>query len=180
MIEEILKTIDQKKEAEIKKIESEKKTRISALKERASQVVIERKKKSLSLLEKENRSAIEEFSQEKNREIEFRLQEEKNIIINTVWEKVIEKIVNLEDKDFLSFINYLVNKVSKKIEGNISAGPRTYPIIKNHFKNSKVRNDLDQEGFLFKSKDLDLDFRIDEIIGSMKEKYNPEIIKILF
>lgn len=182
MIQEILKKIDQKKDQEIDNISSQRKEKIAALKERAKKEVEERKEKILFNLDKEMLAEIAGFLQKKDTEVDFALQKEKNIIIEEVWEKVEERINKMPDESFSKIIIFLIKFIPKDIEGEVLSSKKVAAILKKHLKRSnlKIKDNLKEEGFLIKSKNLDLDFRISEVLKQMKEEYNPKIIKILF
>lgn len=182
MIQEILKNIDQKKDQEIDKIRKEREEKILLLKEEAKRKIKERKKEIMAKLNEESLAEISEFLQKKNTEIDFVLQKEKNMIIGEVWEKVEEKISKMSDDSFAKIIIFLTKFIPENIEGEIQSSKRTAVVLKKHLKGLKlkIKDSLEEEGFLVKSKNLDLDFRILEVLKQMREKYNPEIIKILF
>lgn len=180
MIEEILKTIDQKKETEINKIEDEKEAQILALRGKAKKEIAKKKSEALLALNKEKSNQISEFLQKKETELDFILQEEKNKIIEEVWDQVEGKIKKMPDDSFEKIIKFLIKFIPNNIEGEIKASERTAKILKRSLKNFKIKDDLKEEGFLVKTKNLDLDFRIKEVLKQMREDLNPKIIKILF
>lgn len=180
MIDEILKTIDQKREIEIKRIGSEKETQILALKERAKKEIAEKKSEALLILNKEKANQISEFLQKEETELDFVFQKEKNKIVEEVWNQVEEKIKKMPDDSFEKIIDFLIKFIPANIEGEIKASERTAKILKGSLKNFKIKDNLEEEGFLVKTKNLDLDFRIKEVLKEMREDLNPKIIKILF
>ncbi|MBU3942823.1 hypothetical protein KKA24_02465, partial [Patescibacteria group bacterium] len=174
------KTIDQKKEVEIKKIESEKEVKILALKERALKEIAKKKAEVLSILNKEKSGQISEFLQKEETKLDFIIQEEKNKIIEEVWNRAEERISQMPEDSFRDIINFLIKFVPKEMEGEIRASERTAKILGKSFEKFEIKADLKEEGFLVKTKNLDLDFRIKEVLKQMKEDLNPQIIKILF
>lgn len=180
MINEILKTIDRKKEDEINKIESDRKARILALKEKAKEAMIKKKSEALLILNKKKSNQISEFLQKEETNLDFIFQKEKNKIIEEVWDRVEEKIKKMPDNSFEKIIDFLIKIIPTNIEGEIKASERTAKILKRSLKNFKIQDDLKEEGFWIKNKDLELDFRIKEVLKQMREDLNPEIIKILF
>ena len=179
MIQEILKEIDLKKDQRITEIHKERDEKILVLKEGIKTKIAERSKQEAEALKKESDLLATEFSQKKDTEINFLVQGEKNKLINTVWERAKQKINELPDKEFAKVIESLVKSVPK-MEGDVSASKRAYPTVKKILKGMKVKDDLKEEGFVVKGKNLELNFRISEILQQMKEEHNPEIIKILF
>jgi len=180
MVQEILNNIDQKRDQEIEKLRVEKETQILALKEKAKNEVAQRKEEALAVLNKDKSDQVSEFLQKKETESDFLLQEEKNKTIEEVWDKVEKKIKEMPNEDFSKIINYLVKFVPAGLEGEIKASEKTAKILKGSLEGFKIEDDLGEEGFIIKSKNLDLDFRIKEVLRQMREKHNPEIIKILF
>ena len=61
------------------------------------------------------------------------------------------------------------------------AGPKTAAILKNilSLQVFKIKDTLQEEGFLLKGQDVDIDFRISQLLLGLKEKQNPEVVKLL-
>jgi len=181
MIQEILKDIDQKKDEKITQLKEKRDERILVLKTKIKKKIAERMEAEAEALNKENLIQLMEFSQKKDTEINFLLQDEKNRIIQNVWKGVEKEINAMSDEKFSAVIISLL-KFIPEMKGTISASKRVYPILEKNLKNSnfKLTADLEVEGFFVKSDDLELNFKISEILEQMKEEHNPEIINILF
>jgi len=180
MIQEILKNIDRKRDQEIEKINQEKEQSLLSLKEKAKKQIALKKQEALLALNKEKSRKVSEFLQEKNTEIDFVFQNEKNKIIQEVWDRVEEKINKMPNDSFEKIIDFLIKFIPTNIEGEIKASGKTAKILKGSLKNFEIKDNLKEEGFLVKTKNLDLDFRIKEVLKEMRENLNPKIIKILF
>jgi len=180
MVQEILKNIDQKRDQEIGRINQEKEQALLILRDETKKQIVLKKQEALLVLNDEKSKRVSEFLQAKNTEIGFVLQSEKNKIIQEVWDQVEEEINKMPRAEFEKIIKFLIGSIPKNLEGEIQSSKRAVGILKKSLKKIKVKDGLKEEGFFVKTKNLDLDFRISEVLKQMKENLNPEIIKILF
>jgi len=176
MIDDIIKNIDFGKEAQIEQLRKSQQQKIEELKKRAKERLARTEAEAVLALEKENENKIAEFLENQQRKADFKREEAKNKIVDEVWSGVYDRIIESPD----DFILRLVRFVPKDLSGEIKCSARALPIVKSKIKNMKVEGGLKEEGFLVRTKTLDLDFRISEVLAEVREEHNPEIIKILF
>ena len=111
----------------------------------------------------------------------IKIQDEKNRLVKDVYEKAQKKIASLEDTDFKKLITHLAFFVPKNKQGHIVAGEKTAKALKEIVgKEIKIENSLSEEGFIFKSSDVEIDLKISQVAFQLQEVVNPELIKILF
>lgn len=182
MVQEIIKIIDEKIEREIEKINQEKEKKILELEKDYESKLKDLNNLNLQKFKKEMDSEAEGFLQQKKMELNFALEKEKNIIVNDIYKKAEEKILSQSAEGFEEMIKKLVGFVKKDEKGEILAGPKTAAILKNilSLQVFKIKDTLQEEGFLLKGQDVDIDFRISQLLLGLKEKQNPEVVKLLF
>ena len=175
MVQEILKNIENKALEEISKIEEEKEKTLSLLRKKYQEKLEKEKEINLQNFQEKTKSVAKDTLLQKKAELNFALLSEKNRIIEDVYKKAEKEIISLPDEEFKKWI---LKFIPKKSEGEIRAGKRTASILKKILDN-KIKDDLEEEGFLVITETVEVDFRIGEILKRLKEEQNPEIIKIL-
>lgn len=182
MLENILKTIDKKTKEEIAKILKDKETAILELENNYLQEIEKRKREEKNLIESQMKQGLEEFTKNQELGLNFKIQTEKNRILKNIYQKAQERIVNLGDNDYKSLIKKLVDYLPKNKKGELIAGKKTAVFLKNILKSGDivVRQDLEEEGFIFKSPEMEIDMRFSQMLEQNQEKTNPELVKILF
>jgi len=177
MLDNILKNIDVKAKKEVENILKEKEEKILALetehKKNLSDKQLEKKGDVASRLKAE----LEEFRQEAQQDANFRLQDERNKIVEAVYSASQDKIAELSDSDFKKVIKGLLAFVPKGFKGSISAGKRTAGLLKGA---GVVKSDLGEEGFILKGADVEIDLSISQVLKQNREKTDTEVVKILF
>ncbi len=181
MINDILKTIDEKATEEIEKILQKKEELILALEKEYDLSIKAKEQEQRSLALKKVAKEIEDFEKMLQIKLNFKIQDEKNRLVKDVYKKAQEKIASLEDVDFKKLITHLASFVPKNKQGNIAAGEKTAKVLKGTIEREiKMEDTLDEEGFIFESSDVEIDLRISQVASQLQEVVNPELIKILF
>ena len=173
MVQEILKNIEQKAEEQLLRINKEKEQAFLALEKKYKQMQKEQKEKNLVKFKQKIETEIQEFSQKKKLELEFAVLREKNKIIQDLYKEAEKKIA----KENLNKL--IVSLFPKNIEGRIRAGRKTAQILR-QITDKEVVDDLEEEGFFIVGENVDLDFRVSEILKQSKQDHMPELIKLLF
>lgn len=174
MVEEILENINQKVNQELSKIKSEKEMAVLELEKKYEKETEKQKQASLKEFKEKVESEIQEFSEKKRTETDFVILQEKNKIIGEAYEKAVEKIFSLPAKELEKWIK---SYLPEKVEGKIIAGEKTMTVLKK-IVNNKIEKGS-EEGFLIVNDEIELDFRISEILKQLKEKQGPEVNKRL-
>lgn len=181
MLDNILKAIDEKAKQEIDKLLKQKKEAIFALESEHQKALQEKQEREKSELVSKVKAEIEEFRQRKQQEASFRLQAERNKMVEAVYRLAEEKTAGLSDGDFKAVVKRLLEHLPEGVEGEISAGKRTAAVLGKMFSlPCLVRHDLPEEGLVFRSRDMEIDLRISQVLKQNREKTDPEVIKILF
>ncbi|NQU83053.1 MAG: hypothetical protein HQ539_03840 [Parcubacteria group bacterium] len=181
MLNNILKTIDDKAKQEIDTILKEKERMFLALEKEHQENIQSRHEEKKAELVSKTRVEIEEFRQIEQQKFSFRLQEVRNKIVKDVYGSAEKAINELSDSEFKTVLKHLLNYLPEGIEGEISAGGRTAKVLQSMFSlKCLVKSDLDEEGIVFRSKDMEVDLRISQVLKHNREATDPEVIKVLF
>lgn len=181
MINNILKAIDEKAQEEITKILQEKERFFSVLEQEYSLAIEAKEKQQRDLALKKVAKEIEDFEKTLQLKFNFKIQEEKNKIVKEIYEKAQENISGLGEVEFKKLIKHLASYLPQNKKGHIEAGERTAKVLHGLVDSEiKLNDTLKEEGFIFKSHDVEIDLRISQVLFQLQETANPELIKILF
>ena len=175
MVQEILKNIDQKVNQELLRINSEKERAILELEKKYKEEAEKQKQANVKELEQKIKTQIEEQLQKKRLEVEFTVLKEKNKIIEDLYKEAEKRIASLSGQELKKWIESLL---PENIEGKIIAGKKTAAVLRGLIDNEI--EETKEEGFIVVSDEIELDFRVSEILRQLREKQGPEIIKMLF
>ncbi|OGZ27427.1 MAG: hypothetical protein A2365_03050 [Candidatus Nealsonbacteria bacterium RIFOXYB1_FULL_40_15] len=180
MVREIIKNIEERAELELREIEKNKEQEIRGAErdfELDLKIAKEEKRKSL---EKRFSSILDDFEARKRSEAGFAFQKAKREILSEAYKKAEDKLLSFSDKEFEAVISALFKKVPELKSMKISAGKKTAPILKKLAKNVPVDAGLGEEGFVVIGESVEFDFRISGILKFIRQKADPEIVKIIF
>lgn len=170
MVQEILKNIEQKVKEQLLKIKEDKNRQLLALEEKYRKLQGDQKQRSLARFKQKIESEIQEFSQKRNLELEFAVLRKKNEIVQKLYKEA-EKRIDID--------KLVVSLFPKDIDGKIRAGKRTAEILK-QVTDKEITDDLEEEGFLIIGENVDLDFRVSEILKQKEQEQKPELAKLIF
>ncbi len=182
MLDNILQNIEGKAKEEAEKILSTKQEKLLELEENFKQDFDQKKKTELVLLKQSTEKEVSEIEQELKLKNNFELGKAKKQATSDVYQKVVEKIGAFDDQKFKQLISQLFNEVSGgNAQGEIIAGVRTAGALRQIVgPDVVVKQELNEEGFVVRAKDLDIDVSISETVAGNKEKTDPQIIEVLF
>lgn len=182
MLERILQSIDGKAQDEIAKLLAEKERAICNLEKQHQKDLEEKREKALEGLKNRAQAEIEEFKQKTCLAVKFKLQEEKNRIVKNVYERAKEEVAQLSDERFEKVIRSFLVFFPKALEGKVLAGERTAQLLRRSplKRNFALGDTLPEEGFILKTKELEIDARVSQMLNQNREKTDPEVMKILF
>ena len=181
MLDNILKTIDNKAEQEIDSINKEKDECILALAMEHKKNLASRHEEKKNELASKIRAEIEEFRQTKQQEASFRFQAERNKVVEAVYSSSKDKVSELNDDDFKKVIKGLLSYIPKGLEGELSCGKRTAGLLRQvSLVGVSVKDDLEEEGFMLCGKDVEIDLRISQMLKQNRETTDPQVINLLF
>ncbi|MDD4990090.1 MAG: hypothetical protein PHW31_02160 [Candidatus Pacebacteria bacterium] len=181
MVDNILRAIDEKAEEQIAKILQEKEEAILTLQQQHNLAVKAKLKEQKEVALKEAAKEIEDFEKILQLKLNFKIQEGKNQLVKEAYEKAKEKITIIDGESFKKLIKHLAGYLPEKKKGHIEAGEKTAKVLKGFLASEvAVESNLDEEGFIFKSHDVEIDLRISQIFLHFQETTNPELVKILF
>lgn len=151
---------------------------------------IERRLKGI---EAEFREEIKRQIASLNREHKLRLLEMKNRIIDDIFIRAVNKVINLPDDKYLAMMERRLLKVDSNLPGNLFVNARDIKRIDplfmdriNSRRQGGSRIDLDQDpidikgGFVFKTNKFEIDQTLDTIMVDLERELAPMIAKELF
>ncbi|MDD5738829.1 MAG: hypothetical protein PHY72_02815 [Candidatus Pacebacteria bacterium] len=181
MVNDILKSIEEKAESQIQEILKKNKEDVLVLEKEYNLAVGKKQEEQKEMALRKAAKEIEEFEKNLQTELNFKMQEEKNKLIKDIYRKAQEKVSSLNDAEFKKLIKHMALFLPKDKKGHIKAGERTAKALEGIVdKEVKVENALKEEGFMFVSHDIEIDLRISQLIFQLQETANPELIKMLF
>lgn len=181
MLDKILQNIDRKAKEEAEKVLRIKEEQFLKLEESFKKDFQEKQKSGLLLLKQKTEKEIIEAKQELKLNNSFKLGKAKKEATYSVYQQAIEQIIAFDDKKFTQIIKRLFTEIPQGVVGEIVAGQRAFSVLKNLAGQKMViKKGLDEEGFIMKTKDLDIDARISQSLVNNKEETDPKVIKILF
>lgn len=178
MVQEIIKNINRKTEEKIGLIKNKAQAEILDLERSYESKIKEEKKARFKNREEEIKEEIEEFSRLKESEFDFSVQRKKGEILKEVYENAQKKIASLPNKDLSEILSNLIVGLPD-LDGDALAGEKSAALLKNLLK-IPVKGGLEEEGFVIRTPEADFDFRISRVLDYLREKTDPETIKILF
>jgi len=182
VLKNIFQIIDKKVEEEIKRILKEKEGVLLDLEKKHKEEYKQRGKIEKETFEKKIKEEIKGFKQKQELEVNFHVQKEKSKLMKKVYEEAKEGLARLPNEHFENLIKKMLSHIPQGLNGEIVAGKKTANVLKKMLTENGfvIKNDLKEEGFIFKSSALEIDMRFSQILGQLREKIDPEIIKILF
>ena len=182
MLEKIFQAIDKKSSEEAARISKEKDEAILVLEQGYQKEADRKRGEAKSAFQKKIADDIEELAQRKKQELSFLLQAEKSKIIYGIYSAAMEEFSGISDDDFEKWAKALSVSLSALKGGDILAGKRTAKALKKilHNRDFAIKEELDEEGFIFRSAVLEIDARLSQLLREQKERTEPQIAKILF
>ncbi|OWK27386.1 MAG: hypothetical protein US76_04100 [Parcubacteria group bacterium GW2011_GWA2_38_13b] len=132
----------------------------------------------------------EKFLENARNDADFRAKNEilreKQKIIDEIYEKTAQKIINSPSEYYSDLMAYLIEKLPQNNNGQIYCAEKDKKIISDMLKKNDFSHEIKSEkfnersGFIFKTKTIDIDNTVGAIMRQIKEKTIVEIGKILF
>ncbi len=183
MLEDLFRSIDEKVQSEIEKIQEEENEAISALSKDYNKERELRYQKARDSLLKKSEAEVNEAQKALEMQNKFVIQEAKRRILKEIYEAALSKINGLRDSDFSEIVKKMVGTLPDGIEGQMVAGKRTAGVLRslplNH-RGLDVKEGLPEEGFVVISPKIEIDWRFSQVLEQGREKTDPEILKVLF
>ncbi len=193
-------SLEKIREAVIGKSQKEKEEIIARAKEgceqkvrTAREVIKEGVERRLKGIEAEFREEIKRQIASLNREHRLRLLEMKNRIIDDIFIRAVDKVINLPDDKYLAMMERRLLKVDSSLPGNLFVNARDLKRIDPLFMDringrhqGGSRIDLNQDpidikgGFVFKTNKFEIDQTLDTIMVDLERELAPMIAKELF
>ena len=159
----------------------------------ARKAIMEGIERRLGGIEAEFREEIKRQTASLNREHRLRLLEMKNRIIDDIFIRAIDKVINLPDDKYLAWMERRFLKIDRKLPGKLCVNARDLKRIDHLFmdrinsgRQEGSRIDLNQDpidikgGFVFRTNKFEIDQTLDTIMVDLERELAPMIAKELF
>lgn len=137
-------------------------------------------------LEKERRAYIDNMKGEINSKMKNSILEKKQELLDGFYTKVLKKMTELSNDNYLQFLVSLLEKLPKVNDGQVLCSGKNKDIVKKALSKSKQSYKLSNEiinnagGFILKAKDIEIDNTLETIVKKLQEDTVIEVGKILF
>jgi len=185
-LKDIINTITDEAKAEAEKIKQEGKKKIEAIEEESRQKIKTEEKKIDDSIEKEAQKVVDRAAFESNIKERNKIVSLKQEIVDEVFDKVLEKIKELGDNEYSAVMKKLIADLPEVESGYITpiAGKEdlTRKALQDSGKNYSISDSSIEGagGFVFKSKDIEVDNRFEELLKGLREELEIEISNKLF
>ncbi len=193
-------SLEKIRESVIGKAQKEKEEIIARAKEGCEQKVRTAREVIKEVVERRLRGIEAEFREEikrqiasLNREHRLRLLEMKNRIIDDIFIRAVDKVINLPDDKYLAMMERRLLKVDSNLPGKLFVNARDIKRMDQLFidrinsrRQGDSRIDLNQDpidikgGFVFKTNKFEIDQTLDTIMVDLEKELAPMIAKELF
>ena len=181
MLENILTTISKKSDQKVELISRDTGRAILALEENFKENLKEKKDQEKITLKDQTIKEIQEFEQIQDLRVKFKVEGLRAEMVEEVFSQAKKAISELQDHDFTKVIGRLLGAVPENKQGIFLAGPRTVAVLNSLSADQpKIKAELKEEGFIFKSQEMEVDFRISQVVDQLKETVVSKVVKALF
>jgi len=181
MLKQVFQTIEKKVEREKEKILKEKEKEIADLKKWYLSELEKLKRKKREEFRGQLQKDVALFKEKKEREMLFALQQKKKKIVEEIYKKLKEEIV--EKENLLQKLIFKSFQLVKNLpQGEIKCGEKTEKILRRfpEIKKFTFSGRLNEEGFVVETPQFNVDCRVSQIISQKREEWDPLLYKILF
>ncbi|MCG2690217.1 hypothetical protein L6252_02985 [Candidatus Parcubacteria bacterium] len=181
MVNNILKTLEEKANKIIDLILEEEEKGLLDLMEDFKKKSAEKKAKEKEELERALQKEMFALSQQLSFKYNLETQAKKAECLKEAYSVAQKKLANLSEKEMAEFLKRLVRPLLGK-EGVFLAGKKTAPLLKKILENKglTIEEGLKEEGFIFQGETVEIDFRFQEFLKELKEKIEPKLAKIIY
>lgn len=181
---DILQKIKEKTKEKVREIEQGARQEITKINERYEKEITAKKEKILKAVKEEAEKKIKHSQIRFSLETKNLILSEKQKILDLVYERVLKELETLKDDDYSKLITKLIKKCPTK--GEIIPAKGREKITQKAIKESKKELDLAKNslpirgGFIFNSKNLEIDFCFENLVKEIREETETEVAKIIF
>jgi len=183
-LEDILKKIKKETDNQIRKIWEKTDEEMRKIEEKYEEEINKKRSKILELAKEEAKKKIRHSQIKLSLETKNLILAKKQEILEEVYQEVLDKFSKLQDKDYLRLILNLIKICPEN--GEIIPARGREEITQKAILASKRKYILAKRslpikgGFIFSSKDLEIDNSFETLIKTIREKTEIKIAKILF
>jgi vacuolar-type H+-ATPase subunit E/Vma4 len=182
-LSDIFKKIEKETEEKIKKIEEEAKKEIEKIERKYQEEIEKRREKILNSVKEDVEKKIKHEEIKLSLETRNLILMKKREILDNLYQEILEELSKIDDKKYFDLILKLLKDCPD--EGEIMPAKNrekiTEEAIKKLNKKLVIKKSLPiKGGFIFSSKNLEIDDSFENLIRIIREKTEIEVAKILF
>ena len=185
-LQDIIKTILGEAEKEADKVRKEGEVKVKGIEEEGRKKVEEADREINNNISKEAQKIIDRVKFESNIEERNRVVSIKQQIVDEVFSKAQDRIKDINDEEYVLLLKKLINNLPEVEAGEIVSitgkEELTKKALQESGKNYSISNDSIEGvgGFLFKSDDIEVNNRFEELLSGLKDSLEIEISNKLF
>jgi len=184
-LDDIKQAILDEAKKEASKIENEGEKKISEVTNQWQDKLEEKKAEILSEAKLKATKKLQQASFEIKAQSQTEALKAKQKVIDKTYKQVLDKLSNLDEKEYVDLIVKLI-KVLPDPEGEIISAKGKFTELKKAIEKSGKEYNVGHDGvsggggFIFKSQSIDIDNTFSTLVNNLKEETSLEVSKILF
>lgn len=184
-LEDIKNSIGQNTQNQIKEIEAEGQKKIDEINHLWSQKLESKKLEIIKMAQRKADQKVQKTEFGLQAQIQSEILNKKQDLINQAYKVALKKLADLDDAQYITLMEKLINRLPDD-HGEIISVKDKESLLKKALKNSHKKITLSentckgQGGFLYQSKNIDMDFTFDRLIDDAKKQTILDITNILF
>lgn len=185
-LQDIIKTILGESEKKAEEIRTEGDIKIKKIEEDGRKKVDEAEREINSNISKEAQKIIDRVKFESNIEERNKVVSIKQKIVDEVFSKAQDRIKEINDEEYVSLLKKLISNLPEVEAGEIVSVSGKEDLTQKALQESGKKYSISSDsiegvgGFLFKSNDIEVNNRFEELLSGLKESLEIEISNKLF
>lgn len=190
-IKDIIEEINRLSDKEVKALEEETDKEVHELKKKHEKVIESKKEEIRKRVENRSKELREGIVTRARLDMRNRLLTEKQALVSKLFDNALEKIKTLEKQDYLNFFSNFLKKSDipeaeykllkvendKNIDSDFVSSLKEKTGLKIAESDESVKG---EGGFVLKAEYLELDFRLESVLKTVRLEKESEIVKVLF
>ncbi len=184
-IEDIKKTILAEAKRQIEQIEKEDQLKIQGAQSEWQKKVTAKKTEIIALAQRKAEQKIQQASFQFKIQSQTEVLKKKQKILDKVYQKVEEKLKELDETAYIELMKKLIEQLPDT-EGKLVSSPEKQDLLKKALRKTNKKYGVAAEtitgagGFIFHSKEIDIDNTFAALVSQAKEQTLLDVTKILF
>ena len=184
-LEDIKNSIGENTQSQIKEIEAEGQKKINEINHLWSQKLESKKVEIAKMAKRKADQKVQKTEFSLQAQIQSEILNKKQDLISQAYKAALKKLTDLDDAKYLDLMEKLISRLPDD-QGEVISVKGKESLLKKALKNSKNKITLSentckgQGGFLYQSKNIDMDFTFDRLVDDAKKQTILDVTNILF